>query len=390
MHPITPRSSEKDVDTSAALRGRHNNRADTPTSGRSAFLWIFAFILPLAGTATAIVAMGGVRGGGVRDLSSRLDAIEARLAQGLPARLPPPVFVIDPAEGGDHTSLGNAVAELSRQVAQLRERAYNGSDAEEALADLLVSQDADERRQALRRLRGRAKSDPQALASIKSLLRDPDARLRREAIDALEHLEDPAFIPDMKAILTDADPSVRGRAAKALADMAENSTDPAVRTGAANDIAALLTDKDSRARLDAVRGLHDLAGAESVPGLMRALADKDWEVQGEAIRGLGEVGDAQAVGALRQTYGDGTGPTALDAALALKRMGDSSAFAKESTRLMGLVSTAGNSDDRRHALNVLAENAPPEQARPLLEQALRDPSDRVRRDARRALDELGR
>jgi len=37
-----------------------------------------------------------------------------------------------------------------------------------------------------------------------------------------------------------------------------------------------------------------------------------------------------------------------------------------------------------------AENAPPEQARPLLEQALRDPSDRVRRDARRALDELGR
>ncbi|MDX2019432.1 MAG: HEAT repeat domain-containing protein [Deltaproteobacteria bacterium] len=388
MQPFRQHSSKTEV-APAQPRGNDAGRHGSapPHSGPSAFVWLFAFAVPFAGTVSAIAVMGGVRSGNVRELTARLSALEAGFDHTQPTRLPPPVFVIDPSsEGAESASLANAVAELSRQVAQLQERAANGGDTEQAL---LSSDDADERRQALRRMRGRVKTDPQALAAIKGLLADPDARIRKEAIDALESLESPAHIPAMKALLTDADSSVRGRAAKALADMAENSTDPAVRSAAANDIAALLVDKDSRARMDAVRGLHDLGGPESVQGLLRALADKDFEVQGEAIRGLGEVGDAQALGALRQSYGDGTGPSALDAALALKRMGDGSAFEKESTRLQSQATSASNSDDRRHALRVLAENAPT-QARPLLEQALRDPSDRVRRDARRALDELGR
>jgi|GEM_PF-3114279 len=384
--PLSLSASQASRDAAARARRPSNGADPASTPAKGLFFWVFAFLVPCAGTATALLLFGH-RSAPEADPTTRLETSETR-GDDVVTRNAPPVFVLDPTLPEAPASLASAVAELSRQVAELQQRTGSKADDPERWNEMLTSQDPEERRQLLRRLRDKAKTDPHALATIKNLLNDSDGRIRRDAIDALQNLEDASLMPDMKALLTDGDPRVRGRAAVALADMAENATDPAVRAGAFRDLGALLGDADPGARRDAVRGMQDLGGADSVSGLVLALGDKNFEVQGEAIRALSEVGDPQALVALRQSYANGVGPNALDASIALKKMGDGSAFARESARLQGIAGGNGNPDDRRQAMRVLVDNAPPAEVRPLLEKALNDPSDRVRRDAARALNDL--
>lgn len=255
----------------------------------------------------------------------------------------------------------------------------------QGLFELAASPDAGTRRRSVRALLDASRVDPEARARLRGMLKDADARVRRDVLGALEELGDPSTLGEVADLLKDPDPAVRGRAALAMADIAEDSKDPANRARAASALAPSLSDADPRVREDAVKALRDMAGSEAVPGLSAALKDARFEVRAEALRGLGEIADPATQAVLREAYGDGSGPNALDAALALKSAGDPSAFARETQRLRGLAQSSGDPNERRTALRLLAENEP-NTSRALLEQALRDPSDAVRREAQRFIE----
>jgi HEAT repeat protein len=330
--------------------------------------------------ATYLLARPTSRDGELAAIEQRLARLERALGASASSHVSP-VFVEGPHDSGTG-NLADAVASLSRQLADLRDgKAGEG----QGLFERAASADPGTRRRSVRALLDAARIDPEARVCLRAMLKDTDARVRREVLGALEDLGDPSTLAEVAELLNDTDPAVRGRAALALADIAEDSQDPGNRARAASALGPSLGDADPRVREDAAKALRDMAGTEAVPGLTAALKDDRFEVRSEALRGLGEIADPSTQAVLREAYGNGSGPNALDAALALKRAGDPSAFTREAERLRGLARTSGDPDERRMALRLLAENEPTT-SRALLEQALRDPSDAVRREAQRALE----
>ncbi|HEY0715508.1 MAG TPA: HEAT repeat domain-containing protein [Polyangia bacterium] len=315
------------------------------------------------------------------DLESRVAQLEGRMPTGGSAGVPR----LTGAGNQASSSLLDRISALEVQVAELRGDQSGGGNWHEMAA----SHNPELRRRSIRGLRDLAKSDAEARRALTVLLHDADARVRRSAVGALGDTDDPSWLTEVTALLSDAERGVRGRAARTAGELARLSNDHADRTRTAQALQGLLGDGDVDVRRDAVRALAEFGGKEAVPTLVRVLGDANFEVQGRAIEALGNNGDASVIGPLQQAYGDGSGPNALAAAVALKKLGDPSAFAKEAARLRSLVEREGPSGERREALALLAEHAP-EQSRGLLEQALRDPSERVRREAQRLLDKARR
>lgn len=360
----------------------------TERARRPMLFWALLVAVGAVGTAAfaGLRAVAGGSGPSGGDMTRRMDRVEEQIESLAALPRGAPRFLVDPARPANRAGLDEAVAALSQELGDLRKQmAELRGDPPAPVAELVSAGDPKLRRRAIRELRDLAKNDPEARKELRRLLGDRDAGVRAEALDALRKAGDPAALTDVMALLADSDSKVRGRAAQTAADLAEQSADPADKARTTQALQALLADGKDSVREDAVDALRDIGGKEAVPGLVRALQDKDMNVQERAIEGLGRSGDPSAVGSLRQAYGDGGGPNALRAAVALKRLGDGAAFAKETVRLRGLFEQGGSSDDKRDALRMLAEHAPAEN-RALFERALRDPSDRVRREAQRALD----
>jgi HEAT repeat protein len=317
-------------------------------------------------------------------LVDRLARLEQQLADGRGAAVPR--FLVEPREG-ERASVSEAVAALSREIAELRGKNDGDDDSRDAANahQMAMSEDAGQRRRAIRQLRELAKTDPAARALLSKLLADPDPRVRRDAIEALARVGDPRAIGEISALLKDGDGRVRSRAAKTLSEMAGDTKDPAARSAAAQSLQTLLGDEKPGVRREAVEALRRIGGQDAVPGLLKAANDRNFEVQEQAVEGLGASKDPAAIPALRQAYGDGSGPNALEAAVAMKRLGDPSAFAKEAERLKIVLQQGGTPEDKREALELLVEHSP-QDARTLLETARRDPSESVRRHAQELLD----
>jgi HEAT repeat protein len=360
---------------------------------RPLLFWALALGLPGAAAvgAVALARVGRPSDPRLGDLEPRLARIEEQLAGlGPRGRGGGPVFLVDPAQPAEKAQVSEAVAALSREIAELRAQVGElGGVSSRRAFELAASPEAGARRRAIRDLRELARDDPAARKELGRLLRDGDPGVRREAVDAFRRLRDPAALPDVMALFGDQEPAVRGRAARAAGDLAEQVQDPALRTKVAQGVQTLLADDKPDVRKEAAEALRELGGKEAMPGLLRALGDGSFEVQAEAVRGLARVGDPAAIGPLRQVYGDGSGANALEAAVALARLGDGGAFQKEAARLRGLVQQGGSADEKREALRLLARHNP-EESRAVFEKALRDPSEAVRREAQRALERAGR
>jgi HEAT repeat protein len=347
-------------------------------------LWLVAACGLSAAVGGAAARVGAGRGGdGAGALEARLEHLEERLEGLSAARRSAPTFVVDPESPADRQSASEAVAALARELAELRAGIAGGE----------AGGDRDgwgARRRELRDLRDRARQDPEARRALAGRLSDPDARVRREALDGLARAGDPAYLGAVQGLLGDGEPGVRARAARAVAELAAKSSSPADRSQAAQALSKLLGDERDGVREQTVEALARVGGPEASAALVRAVADKSFDVQERAVEGLGEAGDPAALATLRQVYGDGSGANALEAAVALKKLGDPSAFQKEAERLRGLVAQAGGTPkERTEALRLLAEHDP-QNARAMLDRALRDPSESVRRQAQRALQRMPR
>jgi HEAT repeat protein len=339
-----------------------------------------AFVLVMGGAAVASL----VREDDDVDVQARLSRLEERLSN-LDARNARPIFLVDPSQPSDRIAVSEAVAALSKELADLRMRL--DGDRGRSPHELAASDDPGTRRRSIRQLRDLARTDPEARRLLSKLLGDPDPRVRREVVDALAELRDPAALGEIASLLGDRDPRLRGHVAKRVGDLAVRSKEPGERAKAVQMLDPLLADENTRVRREAVDSLRKVGGPEVVSALTRALGDKSFEVQELAIEGLERAGDRQAIAALRQTYGDGAGPNALEAAVALNRLGDPSAFQKEAERLRMVLQQPGASDERREALQLLVEHNPQE-ARALIDRALRDPSEAMRREAQRLAERL--
>ncbi len=364
-------------------------RKPAPTSSAAGLSLVSLLV---SGLLAASIALGvswvvGGRGGAGGD--ERLGRIEEQLAQlRETARPGPPMFVADPTTADGKASASEAIAVLSRELADLRGRLGEGGGGE-SFVELARATDPGARRRAIRMLRDRAATDPEARRQLSQFFSDPDARVRREALDSVTKLGDPQALAEVTGLLGDQDPGLRGRAARSLGELAQRSQTAADKSRAAQSLQALLADGDSKVRREAVGALRGIGGREVMPSLVKALQDKSFEVQEQAVEALGQAGDPSAVAVLRQAYGDGSGPNALETAVAMKQLGDGSAFQKEAERLRSVLQQAGDPDERREALHLLVQNSPQE-GRALIERALRDPSESMRREAQQLLDEQGR
>jgi HEAT repeat protein len=254
--------------------------------------------------------------------------------------------------------------------------------------EYVASPNGELRRRGIEMLRRLGRSDPQALAAIRNLLDDPDTRVREEALEALAEAGDRESIPSILGLLGDAEAGVRNRAIESLSELLEDAdaSDPQVQA-AAVAIAERLSDPESNVRRQAADALGDFPGQTTVSALIRSLDDAHEEVREHAIDSLAGLEASSAVPRLREMYDRGAGGLGVDLAVALRRLGDPAPFDVEVARLSQIAISSADERERRGAVRTLGRFEARE-LRGVLERALQDPSQGVRREAEEALEEL--
>ena len=372
--------------------GRNASSSSSEGGSRSLSTWLLLLGIPLLMLASAFALGWGSRGTGadLEQMQARLAALEEALAQSGASDERPPAFRPGLAQApGGSAAAPEGLAALQARVEKLE------GQIEAVVLDPIArtyayaeASSAELRRMGIRTLRRMAADDPKARALLRKLLHDPDPGVRREALEAFERVPDSAALTDVTALLGDDDGRVRQQAIETLVDMTEGNKDLAGKQLAESSIRGLLGDPDPDIRRRAADALGDLESKQAVGALTALLKDADPRVQSEAIQALERIGDKSALGDLQGAYGDGSGENALEAAVALNRLGDSRAFREQAGRLAKQAQSASGDRERRQAIRLLAENDPGTH-RDLFQRALSDPSERVRREARRALERAG-
>lgn len=262
-----------------------------------------------------------------------------------------------------------------------------------------------------------AEADPLASDAVHEAARhidDDDPEVRWAALDALGRMTafrgaaiDERTAARIAARTTDSHPRVRAEAASVLAML------PVTPPGAAAAVRPLLADPDPRVRVEACAALGDLGDPASRDALAELLGDDEAAISFEAAFALASLGDGR--GRLRLEAALTSSRHRLDACEALRRLGDRSAVpaleklagklflpwldrvsAQAALYVLGQPTgeaitaraTSRNLQERAHAL-ALAGSLRLPGARALLEAVARDPKDRLRDTAVRALGDLG-
>ena len=286
----------------------------------------------------------------------------------------------DARDGGESPDL---LARL--EVLETRLRGLEEDPIQRAFT-YLQSENPGLRRRGVHDLENLAKSDPEALRAVREMAADPDPGVRQAVLDTLADISDKEAIPLAANLLDDDSLDVRREAINTL--MRLESKDHA---GA---IASFLADEDTKSRYMAADAMGKLGYDASASDLVSLLADADAGVRGQAISSLGEIGATNALPQLRDLYANVTAEGAKNAgdhrfrlARAMKQLGDPAAIQTEVSRLgETALDQAANPRARHGALRALMYYGRDEPAaKKIFEQAAKDGTDWVRREAQRAL-----
>ena len=292
-----------------------------------------------------------------------------------------PVSELAPA-GGALGGIRSRLDLVELQLESLRtdpiERAYN----------YLASESARARRDGIQLLERYARFDPRARQEVRSMLADGDPSVRAAAVRSLAEIGDTDSLEAVRSLLDDPDNGVRRRVADSLHDLLRGMDRDSVEfADGVRDLARHAADSDARVRAEVADSLGDLRSPDgATDALVRLASDPSERVRREALGSLFRSRDPAAAPALRQYYDTAQDDRMrVNAAVALARLGQPAPFQREAVAL--IQSATSSKDDRQRARAVsLLGRVDARQYRNVLSQALQDPSERVRREARRALN----
>jgi len=348
-------------------------------------------------------------------LENRLAQLEMRLNDALAQfdgfSSPPASYQVAKSPEGEQEGASDLPGEIVRLRSQISAFSYRIQALEEDPVKrgytYLGSENPALRLEGINALRRIAQFDPAAREAIRDMLNDPSERVRREATDALGDLGDKEAAPLMAQMLSDADPGVRREAIDSFADWGHKEAAPLIAQmlgdadanvrreaivalgtlGAGESsasIAQLLSDPSDQVREQAADVLGRLKARDGTTALLQALNDSNNEVRGEAIASLGEIGAVEALPYLRDIYQRDPGRQLIRLVTAMRSLGDEQPFQQEVQRLSGVALSSDDVRARSQAVQMLSWFARGE-SRDVFTQALEDPSERVRREAERAL-----
>ncbi len=271
--------------------------------------------------------------------------------------------------------LRSQVEALSYRVRTLEEDPINRGYS------FLDSESPELRERGINQLRRLARFDPAAREAIRDMLNDPSPRVKRQALDALGDMQDKESIPYVANLLNDADANVRREAIESLGKLQAKETGP--------EIAAMLQDPSENVREEAADMLGRLKVNDASNMLIKALSDANDEVRGEAIASLGEIGAKDAAPFLREIYENDPGKHKIRLIRSLKTLGDAEPFNREIKNYSNVALNNENPRFRRDAVRMLSWLAR-EQSTEVFKKVLKDPSEYVRREAQRALEQQRR
>ena len=283
------------------------------------------------------------------------------------------------------------------------ERVQYKTQVADALQGLLSS-DPIARRNAAITL-GRLK-DMSAVPELIKVLDDSDVSVRRAAIIALGRIGDIESIEAITAQLEDKDPGVRMDAITALAGFCSPKASvvirkhlkdphPVVRQKAAEmlgeigdissqeDLIGALSDESESMRICVIDALVKIKATDSLAGLKKIVThDRVPDVRARAAWAVGEMGDKTGKRVLIEALGDSSLKVQLAAAGALGMLHDNRGYK--------LAIEAAESESpiiRVEAARVLGAVGL-EKATSVLEKLTKDPDDRVKKEAERALEKI--
>lgn len=208
-------------------------------------------------------------------------------------------------------------------------------------------------------------------------LEDSDELVRGNAAGALGRIGDRRAVLPLINALEDSDEYVRKWAATALGDIGDKR--------AVESLINALEDKDEDVRKWAVYALDRIGDKRAVEPLINALGDKDEDVRVKAASALDSIGDKRAVKSLINALGDENKGVRVMAAGALGSIGDKKAVVP----LIKALGDSTNHDLRQQASYALAKIGWDKRAVDPLINALEDSNVHVRRNAAKALAEIG-
>lgn len=275
------------------------------------------------------------------------------------------------------------------EVLEVRTDAQEGDPVDRGYT-YLTSKSARMRGEGVELLSRFARSDSQALGAIREMLNDPSPEVREEVLEALQDANDVESLPRVLTLMDDSNGEVRADALQTVSDLMDEdqeNTSGLDRHAVTDSIQGRLSDGDPDVREAAADVLGELNARGAVPSLVGALSDPEEEVREQAFDSLLEVQDPAARPHLQRLYSEATGEDAVSIAAALRRLGDGAAFEREAARLVEEVHRNPDERARRNAVRALGRYAG-EEYREVLNLALDDSSRRVRDAAKRAIRHL--
>ena len=378
-------------DTGRWYRAKSRLEKLGPADGDLVLFLIEAFKAPtLRRTETLAVALGNIGPAAVPALIEALRSADPEIRNGA-------AFALSKVEPGPVQAVAALVSALEDPEVRVRTQAAwalenIGLAAQDAIPALEQSlRDSDEGF-ATTAARALGAIGPAAVQALTAGLDDPRAEIRHWSAYYLGLAAKDVKAGDtrlamaigrLRKLLRDPDSEVRSSAAVALGNLGPNATE------AISELTSLLNDPDQWVRREAIAGLGAI-GAEAVPALVRVLREPEPQLRASAASALALIGAParEAVPALLEAFGDSSLDVRKASAGALGAIGPEAQSAIPAlAAAMREVASNGADIDPTGSGQALGKIGAA--AIPVLQEALRDPDDRVRSCAAWAFNTMG-
>lgn len=189
-------------------------------------------------------------------------------------------------KGNAHIALTQHLAKVSQLPAPDSRSASKSNQERQKLLAALISENQEERRNAIRRIGQQGPNARKALPQIREALKDPNHIIRLEAAIAIGFIGTHKEVPRLLPLLDDQVPAVRFQTISSLAFLRDPRATPVLIDRFESEIPAN--------RDQILRAIGQLGGPEAFPLLKRGITDKDPTVRLGAAVGFGFLLDPRA------------------------------------------------------------------------------------------------